>query len=425
MYNILNYGAIADGRTLCTAAIQAAIDDCNENGGGRVVIPSGEFYSGSFFLRDNVELHLEHGALLIASADMEDYNADDAYEQNYGFAPEEWRAKHLIMAVECDNVAITGSGTINGNGDSFRAEPKINPKGNGYGWRYGTAHVKDINVMRPGQLICFIESTNVLVDGITVVNAPCWCIFVHGCEYVRISRIRVSNGRCDLNTDGIDIDCSRFVTVSDCNIETGDDAITFRCASRRLKTPKICEHVTVTNCNLAVSASAFRVGVGTGTIRHIRVSNVTVSRAGCGLHFMTSYNGSGEALIEDVNFSGISMCNTGWPIKMEGSNGYIKNVTIDNLRAESLASIKVIPECKGVVSSLALRGIDLIVVKDERELLPHQIEARGEHMFFARNVDNMRLFDVRVTSDDEVAPLWTSKFKAEDCDGMMVCDCEF
>lgn len=120
MYNILNYGAIADGRTLCTAAIQAAIDDCNKNGGGRVVIPSGEFYSGSFFLRDNVELHLEHGALLIASADMEDYNADDAYEQNYGFAPEEWRAKHLIMAVECDNVAITGSGKINGNGDSFR-----------------------------------------------------------------------------------------------------------------------------------------------------------------------------------------------------------------------------------------------------------------------------------------------------------------
>ena len=191
-YNIIDYGALSDGKTLATSAIQAAIDDCYKNGGGRVVIPSGNFYSGSLFLKDNVELHLEHGATLTASESMDDYNADDAYVQNYGFAPEQWRAKHLIMAVECKNVAITGSGVIDGNGDSFRAEPKIN-QNYPYSWRFGMAHVKDINVMRPGQLICFIESRDVLVDGITLRNTSCWCIFIHGCEFVRVSRITVLN----------------------------------------------------------------------------------------------------------------------------------------------------------------------------------------------------------------------------------------
>ena len=91
--------------------------------------------------------------------------------------------------------------------------------------------------MRPGQLICFVESKEVYVQGITIRNAPCWGVFVHGCEYVRITGIQVFNHKTALNTDGIDIDCSRYVTISDCNIETGDDAITFRTYANKLKNP--------------------------------------------------------------------------------------------------------------------------------------------------------------------------------------------
>lgn len=425
-YNILDYGAVADGKTLATKAIQCAIDECNKNGGGRVLIPAGSFYSGSIFLKDNVELHLEHGALLTASANMDDYNADDAYFQNYGFAPEQWRAKHLIMAVECKNVAITGSGVIDGNGDYFRAEPVINPNGSGYGWRYGMAFVKDEKVMRPGQLICFIESSEIFVDGITVRNAPCWCIFLHGCKYVRISRINIFNGKTALNTDGIDVDCSSFVTISDCNIETGDDAITFRCSAKRLKTPKVCEYVTVTNCNLAASACAFRIGVGIGRIRHIRVSNITVSRAGSGIFFMTAYNGAGEAFIEDVNFENISINDVGWPIKFEGSNGGIKNVTLDNIRVcDALGGARIIPEAERIFSDITLRNVDFFFAKDDRELLPHQLEKRGAHMFFAQNVDSLVLDNVRIFADDEVASAWTSKFKTENCDNLIVKNCKY
>ena len=420
VYNIVEYGAVADGKTLATEAIQSAIDDCCKNGGGRVLIPSGNFYTGSIFLKDNVELHLDHGALLTASENMDDYNADDAYPQNYGFAPEEWRAKHLIIAHECNNVAITGTGEINGSGDSFRAEPSIAPENTGYGWRFGTAHVKDKEIMRPGQLICFIESTNIFIEGVTVRNAPCWCFFIHGCEYVRINGIQVFNGKTALNTDGIDIDCSRFVTISNCNIETGDDALTFRCAAHRLRTPKICEHVTVTNCNFAVSASAVRIGVGTGTIRHIRVSNITVSRAGCGLHFMTSYGGSGEAHIEDVTFSNISMCNVAWPIKMEGSVGEIKNVVIDNVRAYSFAGVKIIPGALGVVSDVKLRDFDMFVTKEARTLEERHRLVRGEYMFYAMNAKGLVLDNLRVITDADALATWSGKFKTDNCDGLIV-----
>jgi len=119
MYNILNYGAEPNTGKLCTAAVQAAIDDCAAHGGGRVVVPGGTFVIGSIFLKSHVELHLEAGSVLMASDNLDDYNPDDAYAQNYNSVAEKWNKKHLIIAVELDDVAITGFGTINGHGDAF------------------------------------------------------------------------------------------------------------------------------------------------------------------------------------------------------------------------------------------------------------------------------------------------------------------
>lgn len=91
MYNILDYGAIADGKTLNTKAIQKAIDDCHANGGGTVFVPAGEYYTGTIWLRSNVELHLEHASKIIASHDLDDYNHNDAYEQNWFSTIEQWK----------------------------------------------------------------------------------------------------------------------------------------------------------------------------------------------------------------------------------------------------------------------------------------------------------------------------------------------
>ena len=99
-YNIIAYGAVADGVTLNTLSIQSAIDDCAIHGGGRVTVPSGVFKTGTIMLKDHVELHLMPGAVLLGSECMEDYNSENAYEQCWGSAAEEWKGKHMILACE-------------------------------------------------------------------------------------------------------------------------------------------------------------------------------------------------------------------------------------------------------------------------------------------------------------------------------------
>ena len=96
--SILSYGAVSDGVTLNTKAIQRAITEVAAAGGGRVIVPTGTFYTGTIYMESHVELHLEQGARLLASADFADYNPDDAFPDNRGSAVEQWQAKHLIIA---------------------------------------------------------------------------------------------------------------------------------------------------------------------------------------------------------------------------------------------------------------------------------------------------------------------------------------
>jgi polygalacturonase len=279
--------------------------------------------------------------------------------------------------------------------------------------------------MRPGQLIVFAECTNVYVDGITIVNAPCWCLFLYGCDYVRVHGIQVFNHKTALNTDGIDIDCCRYVTVSDCNIETGDDAITFRTATARLRKTRPCEYVTVTNCNLAVSASAFRIGVGSGHIRHIRVSNITIERASNGMHFMTSYKGNGAAEIEDVNFSNVSINFCSSPIKFEGDRAYIKDVTIENVRAKHcISGLRIIPAEECLISNVTLRDIEFTVKKEEREITPANIEKRGSYMVDIRKSKDITLDRVRLHADEDVLPFWRGKYFAALPEEVTLKDCK-
>jgi len=424
VYNILDYGAAADGSSLCTAAIQNAIDACHAAGGGRVLIPAGTFVSGTVWMRDNVELHLEMGAVLKASENLDDYNPDDAYEQNFGSDNEKWRGKHLIIAHECWNVAVTGLGVIDGSGNAFFGNKRIHP--NGFEWRQGIAEAKDIVNLRPGQLICFIESVHVTVQDITMQNYPCWGLFFHGCEFVRVRGIKVLNAPHFGNTDGIDIDCSRFVTVSDCMIDTGDDGITFRCATGRLKNKeRICEYVTVTNCVIACSSSAFRIGVGTGRIRHIRVSGITIARAGRAINFMTSYNHRGEAHIEDVNFSDISAVNTGYPISMDGDVGSVRHVTLDNIRMEAMTHVSFAATDACVIEDITLSNASFHFVEGESSVGEKKRSLRGTHYLRVKNLRGVRLENVRITADPAYAEDWDGVYLCRGCEDTVVRQCNF
>ena len=413
--NILDFGAVADGKTLCTSAIQAAIDACATTG-GRVTVPAGTFLSGSLWLRDNVELHLSHASVLKGSDDLDDYNAEDAYEQNFSSRQnEKWLGKHLIIAHECENVAVTGTGTLDGNGDAFLTDPLPY---SAYVWNEGCRVARDAEKCRPGQLLCFIECKHVRVENITITNQPAWGCFLHGCEYVQIRGMRTFNPHSNFNSDGIDVDCCSFVTISDCLIDTGDDCIAIRAADARLKNrPHPCEHITVTNCVLGSASCTFRLGVGTGKIRHVRVSNIAITRGAPAVCLMSSYNGHGHVEIEDVIFSNISVTGCARPFEIvEGSDTAIKDILLENFRVECYGYFHLRSDFATSVSNVTLRNWCVTMVDGPTPLVPRDFERRGDVWFRAERINGLHLEDFEVRDPNNLLKTWENgAFRLTDC----------
>ena len=292
MNNVRDFGAVGDGKTKDTAAIQKAID-----AGGMVHFPPGVYLSGTVYLRSNGGLDLESGAVLLASPDREDYNADDFCVQSDVVTKEYASGAHFIVAVEQKNIVIRGGGIIDGNRKAFYNEI----------WK-GHPHLFKLADWRPGQMVYFCECENVRIMGVELNHAPYWTLFLHGCERVNVHGIRIWNDFRTHNGDGIDLDCCRYVTVSDCIIHSSDDCITFRGNDLKLKQKKPCENITVTNCILESRCNAFRVGVGNGLIRNCTVSNIIIQNTRTGIQVNSRYSPESEgATIENILFSDILM----------------------------------------------------------------------------------------------------------------------
>lgn len=229
--SICDSGAAGDGLTLDTAAIQRAIDACHAQGGGTVVVPPGTWLTGTIFLKSHVTLHMASGATLLGSTRREDYNADDIFPENPVFSQENVTGAHLIIAYRAHDVAITGEGTIDGNSAAF-FEP-LPPEETTTTYRMKTRNFP-IRDWRPGQMVFFCRCTNVSVRDVSLINATYWTLLLLGCRGVQVRGLRITNPPQTQNGDGLDIDCCQEVTVSDCLIHSGDDAITLRGHSRLL-----------------------------------------------------------------------------------------------------------------------------------------------------------------------------------------------
>lgn len=422
MFNIVDYGAVPDGKALNTAAIQNAIDTCNAAGGGQVVVPAGIFKTGTIWLKSNVELHLSMGATLLASDNMDDYNELDAYPENFSCIPEGWVGKHLIIAYEAENIAITGFGTVDGNCYAFLEDDHEN-ENYWYRWRSGSCKCKGPEQLRPGQTIAIILCKHVTVHDITVRNSGCWSVFLLGCEYVGVRGYKVFNALNIQNSDGLDIDCCRHVTVSDCIIHSGDDGITVRCAERLLKEKAIhSEYINITNCVIHVAICAFRLGVGTGAIRHVNISGITVSRCRDLLQFATAYERTGCACMEDIRITNISATDTDKVLALVATNGaYVKNVTMENIRCDATA-MSYIRQNDGIVDNVRLRNVEITAVDRYDLFNANHLKMRGNCIFSVKNATNVVLEDVRIRGD--LAQI-TDRTVFTGCDDILIKDCSF
>ena len=263
-YLITDYGAVGDGTTLNTAAIQKAIDACTSCGGGRVVIPAGKFLSGTICLKSNVELYLESGAELISSldpADMPDLMGgfeDDNRDTG-------WEGGCFLLARHAENVTISGTGRIDGRGREVFYEDDTD----------GGSHESPLKVRGYRPRMSFLEDVrNLTVRDVTFYDAAFWTLHMAGCRDVLIDGIRIENNERGPNNDGIDPDCCRNVIIRGCIIACADDAIVVKTTAPMTRKYGACENILISNCILRSHSSALKIGTETwGDIRHVTMSD--------------------------------------------------------------------------------------------------------------------------------------------------------
>lgn len=288
MNNVLDFGAKGDGSTKDTKAIQRAID-----AGGMVFLPAGTYLSGTLYLKSHGGLELAPGAVLLGSPDPDDYNKEDFCPQNSGSVAEVASGGHLIVAVEQEDITIRGPGKIDANADAWFGSQPMSAPG---------SIVYARPAWRPSQAIFFCECKDIWLRDFKLANAPYWSCFLHGCENATISGLHIWSDPKVLNDDGLDIDCCRHVTISDCIIDVGDDCIAIRGNDSRLKNKRPCEYVTISNCILKSGyANAVRVGVGNGTIRHCLFNNIAIHDTRTAVCIISKYSDKVEGRGTDIS----------------------------------------------------------------------------------------------------------------------------
>ena len=319
VFDVKKYGAVGDGKTLNTKAIQKAIDAANKNKGGKVVVSKGTFLSGSIVLKSDVELFFEDGAVLLGSTNPEDY-------------PKYEGIRALIIANESKNIAVNGKGIIDGQGrelalaiDSLHhTGVLIDPK---YNYRR----------MRPedhrGKLISFVKSDSITMTQITLKDSPGWVQCFTACKNIVIDFMKVDS-RAYWNNDGIDVNGCENVRITNCNVNAADDGICLKSEVPGLHN----NNIYIGNCTIRSSANAVKFGTGSyGSFKNITIENIKVFDTFRSAVAIESVDG-GE--IENIKVSDITAVNTGNAILIRLGHrngekaGYIKNVSVKNVKAQ-------------------------------------------------------------------------------------------
>ncbi len=416
MRNVRDFGAAGDGKTKDTAAIQRAVD-----AGGMVYFPPGTYLAGTIYLKSGGGLDLDPGATLLASPDREDYNADDFCQQNRtNYSPaEQVSGAHFIVALEQHDVTIRGGGTISGNQKAFFTPPKT--VGPDMGWKSN----KLIQGWRPSQMLFFCESDRVSIRDVNLVDPPYWSCYLLGCNDVRVDNVRVSMDFFSRNGDGISIDSCRNVTVSNCQIQSGDDALVIRSCDFRLKRKQPLENVVITNCILNTYCYGVRVGVGAAPIRNVRIDNI-ICRARIAV-WIGPFFGQ-EKLIENCTFSNWTVdveqairlvaCN----LKMPAENFLIRNLEFRAFNGTAALPIELTTNVP--VKNVALNDILLRLRPVNRELSYYSKPPVWKAPVVAAGVDGLYLDNVRILWENP-EPCFKQSQLFSRCTGLSLQNCDF
>lgn len=424
VFNVKDYGATGNKEVNDQAAIQKTIDACAQAGGGMVYLPPGEYSSGTLFLRSHVRFYLEAGATLFS------IKQKDAFPKDA-----------LLYGEDLVNITIEGRGTVNGQSQ--------------YEWRWNDieddfirpnmemmmAAGKSLERSFPrkdqyGKLVLLLRCKDVVIRDLSFINSPSWTIHPYGCERMVIDGVYIhSSLKEGVWADGIDPDGCKDLHISNCTIETGDDALVFY--SMNWFGPALpCENITVTNCRLTSSSSAIKFCDGNmNAIRNVTIDNCVIRNSNRGIAFMNFDGG----VVSDVVLSNlvIDCTRRDWfwwgdgdplhfnvkrrsevhksikPEEDKNPAGIIRRVQINNVIAIGTGS----SICNGHpdqwMEDISIYNLKLYISHD-----PSSPYDKAVHALVFRQVRNLSLKDVEIFWNPPVYDQWESALVLDEIDGL-------
>lgn len=385
-FDVRKYGAVGDGVTVDTKALQRTIDAAAAQGRGRVLIPGGaRFLTGALLLPSSVELHLADDAMLLANPDPGDY------------------AHHpgLINAESATGVKITGLGMIDGQAMQFMTafsekDERWEPKS-----------------FRP-RIFSLHRCNDLEIHNITFGHSPTWGLHMLGCERVLVDGLRIRNYMEVPNCDGIDPDHCRDIEIRNCDIVGADDAIVIK-ASQTAEEYGPTNNITVRDCVVTTRDGGLKIGTETfGDISKILFERCKVISGGRGPTITHRQQGN----IEDIEFRDIEVTAqhhaerwwgwgeaisiTAWPRTKDGIVGTLRNVRLRNIRGRAENSIRIDGTAEKPIENVLLEDIDMTIDRwtmypgahfDNRPTMPNVegLEPHDTPVFFLRNAKDVHL----------------------------------
>lgn len=387
IFMVSDYGAEGNGATLCTFAIQRAIDEAGHRG-GVVVFPPGHWLSGSLIVKSGVTLHLEAGAVLQAATDPYLF---PHYAHPYVSRADDrpWRA--FLFGLDIHDVSIEGKGEIQCNGADACFQD----------------HIPDSSNRPYG--IHLVQAQNVRLEHLRLQNAAHWMVRLFQCRNVTLRDLDIYN-HCNLNNDGIDIDSCEDVVVQDCVVDSSDDAICIKSEG-----PQPSRRIRVERCRVSSHASALKVGTGSvGGFHdiHFRACAIVPSRSPDMLHcfnYWKGMSGMDVAAVDggfatDITFEDIDLCGTANPlfVRLGNRNSTTVNQKSPAKRSTSEAST---PATMSVMSNLVFRDIRAT----ELGPIPAIIAGYENHPIQRVTIERYRAACLPPSYERDVTPNWDPK----------------